>query len=165
MTTDDTYYRLEKLPEEDQLAIRHALTAPYLRNGWVMPEKEGVTRDQLRKALGRYKEQDWFRDLLIGWGPGTMLVDEFLIELAESKRNEMEALGSPWGIDFPAMTDAYQAWCLMNHLYEHDRDYISRLAMDESLCPMHLIDWACCFDDKDIECAAIREIFPSSHDT
>jgi len=45
------------------------------------------------------------------------------------------------------------------------RDELSNIAMSLSLCPMHFLDWACCFDDATDECAAIRHIFPFSHDT
>jgi hypothetical protein len=40
----------------------------------------------------------------------------------------------------------------------------SNLALFFSLCPMHLVDYAICFDDNDVECIAIRECFPD-HDT
>lgn len=43
-------------------------------------------------------------------------------------------------------------------------DFISHLALDESLCPLHFIDYAICFDDDDPECAQIRATFPG-HDT
>lgn len=43
-------------------------------------------------------------------------------------------------------------------------DERSALALDLSLCPLHMIDYAICFDDDDPECAAIRQCFPS-HDT
>lgn len=46
----------------------------------------------------------------------------------------------------------------------YHRDELSRLALDNSLCPMHFIDYAICFDDDDPDCAAIRACFPS-HDT
>ncbi len=45
------------------------------------------------------------------------------------------------------------------------RDKLSDVAMNLSLCPLHMIDWAICFDDQPIECAQIRTIFPTSHDT
>jgi hypothetical protein len=44
------------------------------------------------------------------------------------------------------------------------RDERSALALDLSLCPLHLIDYAICFDDDDPDCAAIRDCFPN-HDT
>jgi hypothetical protein len=46
----------------------------------------------------------------------------------------------------------------------YHRDDLTKLALDNSLCPMHFCDYAICFDDDDDECAAIRLIHPS-HDT
>jgi hypothetical protein len=45
-----------------------------------------------------------------------------------------------------------------------NREQLTEFALNHSLCPLHLIDYAICFDDDDAECAAIREIHPS-HDT
>lgn len=45
------------------------------------------------------------------------------------------------------------------------RDKLSDVAMSLSLCPLHMIDWAICFDDETPECSQIREIFPHGHDT
>jgi hypothetical protein len=45
-----------------------------------------------------------------------------------------------------------------------DRDALSLLRLDYSLCPLHARDYAICFDDDDAECAAIRDCFPS-HDS
>lgn len=45
-----------------------------------------------------------------------------------------------------------------------DRETLTATLLDFSLCPMHMIDYAICFDDDDDECAAIRSIHPS-HDT
>lgn len=44
------------------------------------------------------------------------------------------------------------------------RDDLSILALSFSLCPLHLHDYAICFDDDDINCQTIRAIFPS-HDS
>jgi hypothetical protein len=44
------------------------------------------------------------------------------------------------------------------------RETLTDLALRLSLCPLHMIDYAICFDDDDAECAAIRTIHPS-HDT
>jgi len=44
------------------------------------------------------------------------------------------------------------------------REYLTHLALSLSLCPIHLIDYAICFDDDDAECAQIRQIHPT-HDT
>lgn len=51
---------------------------------------------------------------------------------------------------------------LMND--EYSTQYISELALSLSLCPMHLIDYAICFDDENDDCRAIRDLFPD-HDT
>lgn len=48
---------------------------------------------------------------------------------------------------------------------EYCRDDLSHLAMSFSLCPMHFVDWAICFDDQDPECEQIRSVFPYGHDT
>lgn len=45
-----------------------------------------------------------------------------------------------------------------------DRESLTALALSLSLCPLHLIDYAICFDDDDDACRAIRIIHPS-HDT
>lgn len=47
---------------------------------------------------------------------------------------------------------------------ELTRHAYSELLLDHSLCPMHAIDYAICFDDDNAECATIRQYFPS-HDT
>lgn len=49
--------------------------------------------------------------------------------------------------------------------YPYSRDDLTKLLLDNSLCPLHAIDFAICFDDDDTECAAIRTIYPYSHDT
>lgn len=48
--------------------------------------------------------------------------------------------------------------------YPYHRDDLTAMLLDNSLCPLHAIDYAICFDDDDDECAAIRTIHPS-HDT
>jgi hypothetical protein len=45
------------------------------------------------------------------------------------------------------------------------RDDLSNLLMSHSLCPIHAVDWAICFDDEPEDCAQVRAIFPISHDT
>lgn len=42
---------------------------------------------------------------------------------------------------------------------------MTRFAIDDSLCPVHFIDWAICFDDEDPDCAQVRAIYPNCHDT
>jgi hypothetical protein len=59
------------------------------------------------------------------------------------------------------------------NLYDHydairrdrfGREFVTKLALDDSLCPMHFVDYCGCFDDDDPACRTIREIHPS-HDT
>lgn len=40
------------------------------------------------------------------------------------------------------------------------RHALSDLCLNYSLCPLHRIDYAICFDDRDSECANIRICFP-----
>lgn len=40
-------------------------------------------------------------------------------------------------------------------------EQITELCLNLSLCPLHRIDYAICFDDDDAECAAIRQIHPN----
>ena len=47
---------------------------------------------------------------------------------------------------------------------DSERHELSELALSLSLCPMHLIDYAICFDDENDECALLRSFFPL-HDT
>jgi hypothetical protein len=60
--------------------------------------------------------------------------------------------------------DALRATCRDLLDDPHNRETLTDIALALSLCPMHLIDYAICFDDDDAECAAIRIIHPS-HDT
>lgn len=50
------------------------------------------------------------------------------------------------------------------HADPYSRHWLSLQYLENSLCPVHHIDYAACFDDEDPECALIREYFPS-HDT
>ncbi len=43
-------------------------------------------------------------------------------------------------------------------------EHLTEAALATSLCPLHLIDYAICFDDDDLECDQIRAIHPN-HDT
>lgn len=45
-----------------------------------------------------------------------------------------------------------------------ERESVTQLALELSICPLHFIDYAICFDDEDEECKAIRQIHPS-HDS
>lgn len=45
-----------------------------------------------------------------------------------------------------------------------DREELTRMCLDLSLCPVHVRDYAICFDDSDPECDQVRGIHPG-HDT
>lgn len=69
-------------------------------------------------------------------------------------------------IDFCNSDARYELRNLIRALIDddHARGFISTLALEMSLCPMHLRDYAICFDDSDPDCITIRELFPD-HDT
>jgi hypothetical protein len=48
---------------------------------------------------------------------------------------------------------------------EWKRHELTETLLAFSLCPLHAIDFAICFDDDDADCAPIRLIFPNTHDT
>jgi hypothetical protein len=64
----------------------------------------------------------------------------------------------------PAHYDLMRELLAAIDAYPYSRDELTRLLLDNSLCPLHAIDYAICFDDDDPACAAIRTIHPS-HDT
>ena len=67
--------------------------------------------------------------------------------------------------DAPAyIYDALRALLATIDAYPYSREYLTKLLLDNSLCPLHCIDYAICFDDDDDECLAIRMIHPD-HDT
>jgi len=45
-----------------------------------------------------------------------------------------------------------------------DREQLTAMLLEYSLCPVHRIDYAICFDDETESCAAVRFIHPG-HDT
>ena len=53
---------------------------------------------------------------------------------------------------------------ILNAILSLSRDDLSTLRLSFSLCPLHNIDYAICFDDDNPNCQIIRAIFPS-HDT
>jgi hypothetical protein len=47
---------------------------------------------------------------------------------------------------------------------DRNREELTTLCLDHSLCPLHRVDYAICFDDDRDECRGIRIVHPS-HDT
>lgn len=60
--------------------------------------------------------------------------------------------------------DTLRALLAIIDAYPYSTEHLTKLLLDNSLCPMHAIDYAICFDDDEPDCAAIRAIHPS-HDT
>jgi len=69
-------------------------------------------------------------------------------------------------VDFPTVQRIVDAINdLMKAPYNLGKDHLTNIAMNLSLCPIHFVDWAICFDDQPDDCSQIRFIFPKSHDT
>ena len=41
------------------------------------------------------------------------------------------------------------------------REELTRMALDLSVCPVHFVDYAICFDDDDPACRQVRAIHPA----
>jgi hypothetical protein len=48
--------------------------------------------------------------------------------------------------------------------YGMSRELATEIALSQSLCPVHFVDYAICFDDNDLRCSEVREVHPL-HDT
>lgn len=102
-----------------------------------------------RAILAQYSNADQFRDLLID--PDSTYDD--------ATDDHCDIILTPSA--FAECADALRfALDPQNHLIE----LITELALSLSLCPLHRIDYAICFDDENAECAQIRMIHPT-HDT
>jgi hypothetical protein len=85
---------------------------------------------------------------------------------AADARFLLHSLDDRSAIDFCNSDAKYELRTLINSLCgnEYAKGFISTLALEFSLCPMHLCDYQACFDDDEPDCAIIREYFPD-HDT
>lgn len=91
---------------------------------------------------------------------------------ARAMRDMMIDIDTPFRDDIDAAPDFDHIRDHLLALHEHAalpydesaRQSLSLLALDYSLCPLHMIDYAICFDDNDPDCAQIRAYFPN-HDT
>lgn len=61
-------------------------------------------------------------------------------------------------------TEPEEIMQMVVHDWGVGRDELTDLALSLSLCPLHFIDYAICFDDRTYECQEIRTIHPG-HDT
>lgn len=71
-----------------------------------------------------------------------------------------------WPVDFDTFREIETAIEILRSApYNLGRDHLTELAIALSLCPVHFVDWAICFDDQPQDCEQIRAIFPHHHDT
>jgi hypothetical protein len=97
-------------------------------------------------------------DALLDDSDSAMIIRALMIDLDESN-DELLALAE-LPISIPNIDDLRTT----THELHDDRDLLTHAALALSLCPLHLIDYAICFDDDDPDCLQIRIIHPS-HDT
>ena len=135
--------------------IDHALNFDYDSMGWGEPKMSHLDA----MTIDHNFTSD-VRMLLIEAGPDfspSFDLRAFLEDLADYRDT-----GEP----APRYLDLRRYYMtLVDAAANYGRDEISHLAMQHSLCPVHYVDWAICFDDEDPECAQIRAIFPHGHDT
>lgn len=67
----------------------------------------------------------------------------------------------PEDLDFPLTPRGQRVAELLTNL---DRESLTELALSLSVCPIHLVDYAICFDDQPTDCSQVRLIHPG-HDT
>lgn len=68
--------------------------------------------------------------------------------------------------EYPSYYEAVKVFDLYCEIREgqFSRDQVTDLALSHSLCPVHFLDYAICFDNRTVECEQVRLIHPS-HDT
>jgi hypothetical protein len=103
-----------------------------------------LINDLTARIIANDPDADPIRDLLLIIDPITLTFDD---------------TDDPAFTAFPALTAL-----LIDLIDACHRDDLTDLALATSLCPLHFIDYAICFDDDDPACAAIRTIHPA-HDT
>lgn len=155
------------LREQADLALRHALDFDFQGAQWAVPGNS--TPAQLKEALERIEAElhadGDFRDMLLCFRDCS--IEHILTELLDDYFRQ-QPMTDWYCRDKPKLLDLHHCYILLNY-FDDPKNYcqeiITEAAMRHSLCPMHLIDWAICFDDADDECSAIRAIYPHSHDT
>jgi hypothetical protein len=106
------------------------------------------------------------RDLLIAFEDEGFDLKSFLADQHSWGKWGHARFGDQWSK--PRYLDLIRAHRMLEYMAQpgsYMRDELSRLYMRHSLCPIHHVDWAICFDDDDESCAQIRACFPNEHDT
>jgi len=156
-----------ELGTDEMNEIEAAITAAdeYIPSELPYHQRHGMTN-----GIDRLLIDDSFdsilRDMLIAFEDSDFDIRSFLTEQTKWGIYARNTYGDYWHT--PRYLDLIRAWKMLCYLADPEnyaRDELSQLYMRHSLCPMHHIDWAICFDDQDAECSAIRSIFPHSHDT
>jgi hypothetical protein len=146
--------------EEKREAIDTAMEFDFAHFGWGEPTAEEMERLQIDAD---YSSD--FRNLLIEFR--SIESDEDLIQF-------LHTCDSPRYLDLRRAYEALRFFDMPKPGYAPSEDYrgyfpnkevLTDLAMKHSLCPIHFVDWAICFDDEDPECEQVRTIFPNNHDT
>lgn len=84
---------------------------------------------------------------------------------AESKDDEYwEETFAEVGLDTAKDIAKALSVVLVANPFAFVREALTEVLLNLSLCPIHRIDYAICFDDQAYECAAVRHIHPS-HDS
>lgn len=140
-------------------------------------EEQKLLGSQARTALERWQALDYqsneaeltfLRNFIIDAGPQAMKLKDFR-QLYNAEIAQVVWYNEKYGGSTPTLSRK-QAIRLLHEQralwqYEFSRDEYSEFAMGMSLCPLHFLDWAICFDDENPECSQIREVFPVGHDT
>lgn len=95
------------------------------------------------------------REMLLATDPTALAYNDDDLDLDDSEPDAADALDHA--------NRLHDAYCALLST-PRERDTLTDIALSLSLCPMHLCDYAICFDDDDADCAPIRLIHPS-HDT
>src|SRR6478752_1136209 len=83
---------------------------------------------------------------------------DLLIDRNYSPASDMRPT-DPFPLDAPLFIYDFLRHCLsLIDADEYSTERMTAMLLDNSLCPMHAIDYAICFDDDDPDCAAIRTI-------
>lgn len=146
--------------EDKQKKINEALEFEFDKFGWGEPKPESLP--------GMMVDIDFtadFRNLLISF-------QEFSDK--EDLNDFLQDCDSDRYLDLRRSYDILKMMTTARPGFEPNENYkgyfphideLSNLAMEFSLCPIHFVDWAICFDDENPECDQVRRIFPNHHDT
>lgn len=84
-------------------------------------------------------------------------------DLALADLRDILCGGGDFDLDDPQSTVSHELITIVRAMRDTDRDGLSALALELSVCPIHFVDYAICFDDDNPECYPVRMAFPS-HD-